>query len=559
MFDKETLDAAGELSEKWQQEISGRKQYKQLELDLETDSGIRLKPVYSPADIENINYSEIGMPGSYPYTRGIYPLDYQVRPWMNQPIVGYGLPEQCRERMDFLADQGMRGYFGQLTFNLVWDSPTKLGFDPDQPESRGKVGQCGVSACTVADMDILFHDLHLDKSRVVLNVFEPALVNLAMYLVHAERRGYAPNQLIGNTVNGPWLRCILGGIGFPPAKALKLTVELIKYCSKNMPQWNTTNLVGYDVREAGGSAVEEVGLILSVHIGLAEACIKAGLDPDEFIPRFSFQIASGMDFFEEIAKHRALRRMWAKINKERFGCRDPKSLQARFHTHTQGSALTAQQPLNNIIRVTIEALAAVLGGTQSIATVSYDEAIAIPTQEAHTIALRTQHIIYDETNVNKVSDPLGGSYYIEHLTNEIEKRANELIGEVDKAGGYLKAWESGWFRQRLDRSAYRWREAVNQGKKPWIGVNKYVGEEKISVPVFEHDPEIEKIAIDRVQKFRQRRDNTTTKAALNHLRRVVSHEDNDLMPSILDAVRADATLGEIMDVFRDVYQFGWYV
>ena len=562
MFDKKVLEKDKLLQKKWQEALSGRKQYKDLDLNLKTHSGLPLKPIYTAGDIEEINYEDIGMAGEFPYTRGLYPLQYQATQWMNQMVHGYGLPEHTRERMDFLAKEGAQGYFGQQTFNLAFDPPSKMGFDPDAPEAKGRVGWCGVSCCTVSDMDIMFHDFPLDKTRFVLICFEPTMAFLAMYIVHAERRGVPVNKLLGNTVNGLYLHHTQGGIAFPPKYALKLMVEHIKYCSQNMPYWNTTNLCAYDISEAGANSFQEIGLTLCSHIGITEACIEAGLAPDEFIPRFSFQIASTIDFFETIAKYRALRRMWAMINRDRFGCKNPKSLQARYHTHTSGTSLTAQQPLNNAVRVAFEALAAVLGGTHSMATCSYDEALGIPTEEAAQLSLRTQQLVLEETNVTAVSDPLAGSYYMEHLTNKIEQEAYKLIDEMDKQGGFVKAWENGWFRAVVDNEAYQWREKINRGEKTLIGVNKYVTEgEQVNVPVFEYDMDVEKVAIERVREFRRKRDNAKTEAALDSLRQTaeqVKNGNGDLMPAIIDAFRGDATLGETMEVLRQVFDYGWW-
>ncbi|MFH1624432.1 MAG: methylmalonyl-CoA mutase family protein, partial [Pseudomonadota bacterium] len=514
MFSKDTMDKDRELQKEWQETYS--KLYKDKEFKATTGSGIPVKPVYTASDIEHIDYNEIGVPGEYPYTRGIYPLQYQFQPWVNQMSLGYGLPEQTRERMEMLKEAGMRGYFGSQSYNLPHDLVSKTGLDPDAPEAKGLVGRGGVNISTIEDLDRIFHDIPLDKTQIVQNIGSATMVGLALYIVYAERRGFPRERLGGNSMNflykGPFVDYAM----FPPRSAFRLMAEFIKFCSRNMPRWNTTNIAGYFIEEAGGNAVQEAAFTMAAGIAITEECIKAGLHPDEFLPRFGFQFAQGNDFLEEIAKIRALRRMWAKINKERFGCKNQRSMQLRMHIHTSGCSLMAQQPLVNIIRAAFHTLGAVLSGTNALHTSAYDEALGLPTEEAATLALRTQQVVLHETHIPNVSDPLAGSYYLEWLTSKIEEEAEKLIEKIDQIG-YIKAWETGWFKEELGNSAYRWRESMDSGERIVVGVNKYVSDEGQKTPVFKIDPKIEQTAVERVRQFRAKRDNAKTKAALDRL------------------------------------------
>lgn len=558
MFSQDTKDQDKELLKGWQEKYS--KLYKDKEFKVTTASGIPVKPVYTASDIEHLDCSEIGVPGEYPYTRGIYPLQYQFQPWVNQMSLGYGLPEQTRERMEMLKEAGMKGYFGAQSYNLPHDLVSKAGLDPDSPEARGLVGRGGVNVSTIEDLDRIFHDLPLDKTQVVQNIGSATMVGLAMFIVYAEGRGFSRERLGGNSMNWLYKAPFVDYAMFPPKSAFKLMVEFIKFCSRNMPRWNTTNIAGYFIEEAGGNAIQEAAFTMATGIAITEACIKAGLHPDEFLPRFGFQFAQGNDFLEEIAKIRAIRKMWAKVNKERFGCKNPKSMQLRMHIHTSGCSLMAQQPLVNIIRAAFHTLGAVLAGTNALHTSAYDEALGLPTEESATLALRTQQVVLEETNIPNVSDPLAGSYYMEWLTSKIEEEASKLIGKIDQIG-YIKAWETGWFKDELANSAYEWRESMDNGGRVVVGVNKYVSDEEQKVPVFKIDPKIEETAIERVRAYRARRDNAKTEAALDKLREAAKRVDEkwpsggDLMPSIIEAAKANATLGEMQGILKDV--FGW--
>lgn len=555
---KEFLEKEEELQEQWKELYE--KFYKGKEFKAATDSGIPVKSMYTAKDLEEIDFQP-EMPGIYPYTRGIYPVQYQFTPWFNNLVLGYGLPEQTRERMDLLKEMGARGYFGKDAFNLVFDLAVKGGYDPDDPEAKGRAGFAGCHFATQDDFDRLFHDMDLTKVSVVQNVCRATLVEIAMYVAYLEKRGIPLTKVYGNSMNWLWCFAFIGNVAFPPKSAFKLITEFIIFCCKNMPQWNHTNIVSYYVEESGGSAVQEAGFAIAAGIAISEECVKAGLDPDVFLQRFGFQIAQASDFFEEIAKVRAMRRVWAKVNKERFGCKNPKALHLRMHSQTSGVTLTAQQPLNNVIRTTLETLGAVLSGTNSIQTNSYLEALSTPTEESHILALRTQQIILHETNIPNVSDPLAGSYYVETLTSKIEKEIFKIIEQVDEMGGFTKCWESGWFKDEITKSAYKWREKVTSGEKTIVGLNKYVTEEQQKVPVFKY-PDIEEEAVRRLNEYKEKRDNKKLEQALTKLREVAAMVDEtwpehsgELMPAVIEAARAEATLGELQNALKDV--FGW--
>jgi methylmalonyl-CoA mutase N-terminal domain/subunit len=559
MFDEETVKKDEEDRLQWQKEF---KRLYSKDFEGRTRSGIAIRSVYSPSDIKGINIESIPFPGIYPYTRGLYPAQYQYQPWMNQQVHGYGLAEDTRERMDELVKQGMTGYFGNFVFNLVFDLVSQAGLDPDDPEARGKVGQVGVHVSCLEDLEILFGGMPLEKVNASFIIGEPSICLLAMYIVYGESRGVPKEKLRGNTMN-----YLLRGFNwdvamFPPKNALKVSVELIRYCSRYIPQWNTTNLSGYIIREAGASAVQELAFTLAKGTNLIEACIEAGLRPDDFIPRFGFQLSFHNNFFEDIAKYRALRRMWATINHDRYGCRNPRSLQARIHTHTCGSSLVAQQPLNNIIRAALQTLGAVLSGTNALQTSAYDEALSLPTEQSATLALRTQQIILHESGVTQVSDPLAGSYYLEWLTNRMEEEGYTIMKQIEAMGGFVKAFESGWLREQIAEEAAKWRRRVDSGEEVVVGLNRYAEEdEKVEVPVFHVDDRIEERALERIRAYRRNRDQGKCEEALGHLREAAqkvekSERDGFLVNALIDAYRAKATLGETMAILKDVFGYG---
>jgi len=530
----------------------------------ETHSGLPLEPCYFPHHVESIPFERIGAPGAYPFTRGNLPAQYQLMGWANQPVIGYGLPEQTRERMELLAEQGMVGYFGQRFYNLVYDLVSHEGLDPDHPAARGRIGQCGMAVYSARDMARLFDGMDLSRMNVVHITYYQVIPALAQYIAYAERRGLGPGDLRGNSMNWYHQSAYVGMSAFPPDQGLKLAVELIRYCSRQMPRWNTTNFFGYGVEEAGGTAVQEIGLMLAFGIELVRACQRAGLEPDAFLPRFGFQIAQANDFFEEIAKIRALRRLWATTMHERFGAQDPRSMHVRIHTHTSGAVLTAQQPLVNLIRTSLHALGAALAGTQAMEVSAYDEALAIPTPEAATLALRVQQVIAEETNVTAVCDPLAGSWYLESLTDQIARAALEVAEQVEAQGGYVEAQRRGWIRSQVERSADRWREQVDSGERRVVGLNCHRVEGEPEIPIFRVDPEVERIAVGRIREHRATRDETRWKEAIRAFERAAERfagqpvhalGDSALLEAAVDAARADATTGEMMGVLKGA--LGW--
>ncbi len=565
MFDEKTLKKVKDLSEEWDEECS--KSYGDREFnEATTGSGIKLKPVYTPVDINDVDFAEIGLPGVYPYTRGPELRGYQAQPWMMRLGFGFGTGKETHQRWEHLRKIGMRKHVGMDEeeelfpyFNMLIDLPTQHGYDADDPEARGKVGELGVSFSTVEDMGLLFDGLPLDKIGMTFILNDPALVTTALYVTYAERRGYAPEVLRMNASHVMYRQWFWDERAFPPENAHKLMVENINYRIKHIPQHWHTNISGYNPGEAGATPVQEVAFDLACARAIVADCVKAGLDSNDVARGFYYHSHVGLDLFEEVAKIRAFRRMWAKIFKEQFGCTDPRALGVTVFPQTAGLALTRQEPLNNIIRATIATLATVLAGVDSVWTSSYDEAYCIPTEEAAQIAVRTHQIIYHETNIPNVVDPLGGSYYLEWLTNKIEEEAWKLLDKVEELGGYIQCWKTGWMRAEIIRSANEYQSAIDRSEKVIVGVNKYRLEEPQRIQVFEVDPGVEQEAIERIKEFKAKRDNAKTQQALAHLRETTGRFLKDwpgscgtLMPAILDAVRADATLGEVQRVLREV-------
>lgn len=569
MFDEPTLKRSREMAEKREADY-GRmvekfgNQAPAPARQPETQSGLPIKTAYFPHDVAHIDYASIGAPGQYPFTRGNLPAQYQLMNWANQPVIGYGLPEDTRARMDHLSEKGMTGYFGQKFYNLVYDLVSHEGLDPDHPAARGRIGQCGMAVYSVEDMARLFDGLDLAKMNVVHITYYQVIPALAQYIAYAERRGVAPGDLRGNSMNWYHQAAYVGMSAFPPDQGLKLAVELISYCNKHMPKWNTTNFFGYGIEEAGGTAIQEIGLMLAFGIELVRACEAAGMKADDVLPRFGFQIAQANDFFEEVCKIRALRRVWAETMSGRFGAEDPRSMHVRIHTHTSGASLTAQQPLVNLIRTTLHAFGAALSGTQAMEVSAYDEALSIPTEESATLALRVQQVIQEETNMTAVSDPLAGSYYVEALTDQMAEAAVAFAEKVEEQGGYIAAQQSGWIRREVEGSAEHWREMVDQGQRKVVGLNCYETEDTRKPNIFKTDPEAERIAIERVQELRARRDGAKYEKALAGLTAaaknfaaadIASLDPGTLMDASIEAARADATTGEMMGALKDA--LGW--
>ncbi len=516
------------------------------------DSGIVIDPLYTPADLaEDWDYLDrLGFPGRFPFTRGVYPTMYRGRFWTMRQYAGFGTAEESNKRFKYLLEQGQTG------LSVAFDLPTQLGYDSDHELAVGEVGKVGVAIDSVEDMHVLFDGIPLDKVSTSMTINAPAAILLAMYIVVAEEKGIDRKVLRGTIQNDILKEYVARGTYiFPPRPSMRLIADTIMFCAEEVPKWNPISISGYHIRESGSTAVQEVAFTLGDAIEYVKAVIERGMDVDKFAARLSFFFASHNNFFEEIAKFRAARRIWAKIMKEKFGAKNPKSMMLRFHTQTAGSTLTAQQPLNNIVRVAIQALAAVIGGTQSLHTNSYDEALSLPTEESVTVALRTQQIIAYESGVADVVDPIGGSYYVEALTDEIEKRVWEYLDKIEKMGGMIPAIESGYIQQEITESAYRYYKAVADGEKIIVGVNKFVdpNEDLTKFKLHRADPTVRERQIQRLKELRAKRDNQKVKKLLEELREAAMDENTNLMPYIIEAVRARATLGEITGVLREVF------
>ena len=548
-------EAADSPYVKWQRAVSAR--YADRTFVARNRSGVDLDPVYGGLDRTG---AETEMPGQYPYTRGIYPIHYQYQPWMDLQIIGYGIPAQTRERMDLLLEQGgSKGYFDREAYTFIFDMPTSMGYDPDHPGVRGSIGDCGISVCKASDYEILLAGKDLERTTVsmVLNAGSPGM--LGLYLAAAKRRGFAFDKLGGNVTNYIWdFFGHSGGTNFSPRGSYRLIADIAAYCAKHVPLWNTLTISEHNICEAGATNVQAVAYSIAAIIAVNEECVKLGIDLDTVVPRFGFHVRYGENFFEEIAKTRALRRVYAKVNHERFGCTKTSSLQARIHAQTAGSLLTAQQPLNNLVRNAYGALAAVLSGVNGMTINAYDEALGLPTAEAVTLSLRTSQIIAEETGTVHVSDPMGGSYYVETLTDEIERRVFEIIADIDNRGGLIACIESGWIKQQVSAAAYQWRQEIESGARTMVGVNKYTTDEPEQYAVFQPDPEAARMAIADLERHRRERDNTLCSAALENLRNAALEVSEgraigSVMEMLVAAADADATLGEMQTVLHDVF------
>jgi methylmalonyl-CoA mutase N-terminal domain/subunit len=513
----------------------------------ETCSGIEVERVYTPQEAATDYVEDLGFPGQYPFTRGVYPTMYRGRLWTMRQYAGYATAEESNRRYKYLLSQGQTG------LSVAFDLPTQIGYDSDHPLAEGEVGKVGVAIDSLEDMEVLFEGIPLDKVSTSMTINAPAAILLAMYAAVAKKQGVDPQVLRGTIQNDLLKEYVARGTYiFPPQPSMRLITDTFSYCKENLPRWNTISISGYHIREAGATAVQEVAFTLANAIAYVEAAIQAGLNVDEFAGRISFFFNSHNDFWEEVAKFRAARRLWARIMRERFGASDPRSWMLRFHTQTAGCTLTAQQPNNNVVRVTLQALAAVLGGTQSLHTNSRDEALSLPTEKSVQIALRTQQIIAHESGVANTIDPLAGSYYIEALTNEIESRAQEYIERIDELGGALAAIERGFIQREIQESAYRYQRAVEQGEQIVVGVNEFRVEEETTLRRLKVDPVVQKQQVERLQALRERRDNEEVQNLLTRLRETAQGEEN-LLPIILGCVEAYATLGEICGVLREVF------
>ncbi|TMD67197.1 MAG: methylmalonyl-CoA mutase [Chloroflexi bacterium] len=549
LFDKETLEQLKAERQQWEETAVRKSQQRLPERDtLITTSGVPINRVYTPQDNEWLDYDrDLGLPGEYPYTRGVQPTMYRAKPWTMRMFAGFGTAEDTNKRFKYLLSQGQTG------LSTAFDMPTLYGYDTDHELAAGEFGKCGVAVSSLADMEVLFDGLPLDKITTSMTINSPAPVIWAMYIANAEKRGF-PTASLGGTLQNDILKeySAQKEFLFPPEPSLRLVTDTIEFGTRYMPRWNTISISGYHIREAGATAVQELAFTIADGLAYVDAALKRGLKIDEFAPRLSFFFDVHNDFFEEIAKFRAGRRLWARLMRERYGAKDPRSWLMRCHAQTAGVSLTAQQPDNNIMRTTMQALAAVLGGTNSLHTNSLDEALALPTEKAVLIALRTQQVIAHESGVVNTVDPLGGSYFIESLTDETERAAMDYLNRIDALGGVLACILNGFFQREIAESAYRYQQEIDQLKRTIVGVNDYIMEEDIRVPTLYIDRVGERAHLERLNRVRRERDNEAVKRSLENLRRVAEGTENT-MPAIIEAVKAYATLGEIMDVFRSVF------
>lgn len=552
MFDATKMTELQSKKKEWmEKQEAALKKRPERKPEFSTDSQIKIERVYTPADLGEYDYEDkLGFPGSYPYTRGVQPTMYRGRHWTMRQYAGFGSAEETNERFKYLLQQGQTG------LSCAFDLPTQIGYDSDDSMARGEVGKVGVAIDSLKDMEILFDGIPLDKVSTSMTINAPAAVLLAMYIAVGEKQGVTPEKLNGTIQNDILKEYVARGTYiFPPAPSMRLITNIFEYCAKNVPNWNTISISGYHIREAGASAVQEVAFTLADGIAYVDAAIKAGLDVDQFAPRLSFFFNAHLNFFEEIAKFRAARRIWAKVMKERFGAKAAKSLMLRFHTQTAGCTLTAQQPDVNIMRVAFQALSAVLGGTQSLHTNSRDEALALPTEHSVLIALRTQQVIGYEIGATDTVDPMGGSFYVEKLTDEIEAKVWEYINKIDELGGAPKSIELGYMQKEIHESAYRYQKAIESGDQIVIGVNKFQMKEEPPKDLLRVDPAVEQFQVSKTTNVRAERDNEAVQKYLGALEEAAKTDAN-LMPFIIDAVKAYATLGEICNVLRK--EFGEY-
>ena len=545
MIDKKYLDKRAEYDEKV-------KSLKTTGMKFTSVSGEKIEPLYGPDDIESINYlSDIGFPGEYPYTRGIHPNGYRGRIWTMRQFAGFGTPKDTNERYHYLLKRGQTG------LSVAYDLPTLMGWDADSPLSEGEVGICGVAVSSIKDMDILFDKIPLDKVSTSMTINSPAAMIFAMYLAVARERNIDFKELRGTLQNDILKEYIAQKeYIYPPRPSMRIITDMIEYCTIEVPQWNPVSVSGYHIREAGSTAVQELAYTLADGFAYIEACIERGLDVDAFAPRISYFFNSHLDFFEEIAKYRAARRIFARRMKEKYGAKNPRSWWMRFHTQTAGCTLTAQQPENNIVRTAFQALAGVLGGTQSLHTNSMDETLALPSEKAVRIALRTQQIIAYETGVINTVDPLGGSYYVEALTDKMERDTNKIFDQIDAIGGVIPAIESGYFQKEIADAAYRYQKEVEKKEKIIVGVNDFIEQgEKIEIPILTISPEVEIAQRKRLADLRQSRNAEDVEASLVEIKSA-GENGNNLMPVLVKAAHNKVTLGEMVGELKEV--FGTY-
>jgi len=551
MFDKKKIEEAKRERERWESTTLPNwiKQTHERKNEFRNHSDMLIKRLYTPEDIEKLDYArDLGFPGEYPFIRGVHATMYRGRLWTVRMFAGFGTAADTNERFKYLLKEGESG------LSTAFDYPTIMGYDSDHPMARGEVGICGVAISSLQDMEVLFDGIPLNQVTTSMTINGPTPMLLAMYVAVGDKQGVPRDKLGGTTQNDNLKEffaqklCI-----FPPKASVKLTTDVIEYSAKHLPRWNPISISGYHIREAGANAVQELAFTLYDGISYVESTLERGLKVDDFAQRLSFFFASHNDFFEEIAKFRAARRIWANIMKERFHAKNPRSMWMRMHIQTSGCTLTSQQPHNNIVRTTIQALAAVLGGTQSLHTNSYDEALCLPGEEAVRVALRTQQIIAHESGVTNTVDPMGGSFFMEALTNEMEEKAMEYIQKIDDMGGAVAAIEKGFFQKEIADSAYRYQREIEEKKRIIVGVNDYTIEEpECPIELLRVDPKVEKEQVDNLEKLKRQRDNRKVKQMLEKLH-YSAEKDENLMPIMIDAVKAYTTIGEITEVLRQVY------
>ena len=552
MFDPEQPETFAEAQAAWEREVLAPALEKSPEVErnagFSTVSGLPINRLYTPSDIATTHpIDDIGFPGQYPYTRGIHPTGYRGRLWTMRMFAGFGTAEETNARFRYLLAHGQTG------LSVAFDMPTLYGRDTDHPLVEGEFGKCGVAVSSLADMELLFDGIPLDQVTTSMTINSPAAVIWAMYIVAAEKRGIAMEHL-GGTIQNDILKeyAAQNEYIFPIEPSMRLVVDTIQFAARHMPKWNPISVSGYHIREAGSTAVQELAFTLADGLAYVRAALRRGLLIDDFAPRISFFFNAHNDFFEEIAKYRAARRIWARQMREVFGARNPRSWWLRFHTQTAGVSLTAQQPENNIVRVAIQALAAVMGGTQSLHTDAMDEALALPSERAVTIALRTQQIIAEESGVTNTVDPLGGSYFVEALTNEVERQVLDYFRRIEEQGGMEAALESGWIQREIADASYRFQREVDDGERGIVGVNRHSVDDALTIPILDMDPAGEARHLARLNQVRAGRDHELVRQRLAELR-TAAQGDTNLMYPIIEAVRAYATVGEICDVMRDVF------
>lgn len=548
-YSRKIMDDIRKEREKWERTLKEVFSITPQRLErFSTVSDQEIKPLYTPEDLQNHDFQrDMGFPGEYPFTRGVQPSMYRGRLWTMRMFAGLGTAKDTNQRFHVLVNAGQTG------LSTAFDMPTLMGYDTESPRSKGECGKCGVAIDTIVDMEDLFDGLPVDGITTSMTINPPAPVIWGMYIAMAEKRGI-DRRKIGGTIQNDMLKEFIAQKTFmcPPIPSLRLITDTVEFGTHEVPRWNTISISGYHIREAGSTAVQELAFTLADGIAYSQAAIERGLKVDDFAPRFSFFFNSHLDFFEEIAKFRAARRLWAKIMKERFKAEDPRSWWLRFHTQTAGCSLTAQQPYNNIVRTALQALAAVLGGTQSLHTNSLDEVLGLPTEEAATIALRTQQIIAEESGVANTIDPLGGAFFVEALSDRMEEEALAIIRKIDEMGGMLSAIEKNYPQREIADAAYRYQRQIDESIKTVVGVNKYATEERLPVEILEIDEALEKIQIEKTLRIKMERDNGKTGECLERLGEACVSGKNVMNP-IIDAVKAYATLQEVCDVFRGAF------